>query len=392
MIHFSPDGFGGFYVFDDSVFDFGGGIVSIMVAGFFVVAPLAALVTYPELFLPAVTCLLWGLFIKLFFSGSASFYFLSPFALPMYSYALFSGSYALMTASENEGPYSLMNGLIMLPVLMVVVLLGALVLFVSLLGANFFEDYEGFIMFPVLGLAAAAFISAISQNNRSGVVVFSMRAITLIAIIWAIVNFVRWCIQAHKGMIHWQQMFCNLKLAGLGLLPLVMLILLTPITRTSAGGIILAILTFLMYGALSVLGLIITEQHNKHSKHNVRYPGSIMIAAPLFFLIVMLFSGQMIPNVLTGFSDIVTALARTPLQVFVESICITIANSFGTLYEAAFYVITSLLAKIFNEQGLRLHISPLFSILLTLGLNTLFMALCIFVAHIIKEKAKKKIR
>ena len=117
-----------------------------------------------------------------------------------------------------------------------------------------------------------------------------------------------------------------------------------------------------------------------------------MIAAPLFFLIVMLFSGQMIPNVLTGFSDIVTALARTPLQVFVESICITIANSFGTLYEAAFYVITSLLAKIFNEQGLRLHISPLFSILLTLGLNTLFMALCIFVAHIIKEKAKKKIR
>lgn len=390
MIHFSSDGFGGFYVFEDPVFDFGGSVVSILVASFFTVAPLVAIISSPELFLPTVTCLLGGLFLRIFCSGNASFYFLSPFALPMYSYALFSGSYALMISSENADPLSIMNGFIMMPVIIALLLVGALVLFVSLFGEKFIEDHEGVAALFVLGIGAFAFISAVSQNNKSGVAIFSMRAITLIAIIWAIVNFVGWCIQAKKGNIHWQQMFCNLKLAGLGLLPLAMLILLKPITRNSIGGIMIAILTFLIYGALSVLAPKITEQHNKQSERNVRYPGGIMIAAPLFFVIIMFFSGQMIPNVLVGFSDVMVALAKTPLQALVESICAAIANSFGVLYETVAYGITSLLAEIFNERGLHIQISPIFSILLTLVLNILFMALCISVARVTKGKAKKE--
>ena len=216
MMHFFPDGDGGFFGYDDPVLDFEGGAILTIIAAVSITAIVVPFGTNPELFADGIACALLGFILIGLSAGEGGLPFLRPLALPLFVYFLASSSFALEAISGEFG-------LLMWPILGFYLIFAGLGLYGVLLGG---EEVEGAIVLFTLGFGAPIWFTCITagmddyQNWLYGTFSFYLlRVATIIGLVWAAIVLVMWFIAIVKGQISFNAIVIRLAQIALGVVP-----------------------------------------------------------------------------------------------------------------------------------------------------------------------------
>ena len=216
MMHFFPDGDGGFFGYDDPVLDFEGGAILTIIAAVSITAIVVPFGTNPELFADGIACALLGFILIGLSAGEGGLPFLRPLALPLFVYFLASSSFALEAISGEFG-------LLMWPILGFYLIFAGLGLYGVLLGG---EEVEGAIVLFTLGFGAPIWFTCITagmddyQNWLYGTFSFYLlRVATIIGLVWAAIVLVMWFIAIFKGQISFNAIVIRLAQIALGVVP-----------------------------------------------------------------------------------------------------------------------------------------------------------------------------
>lgn len=216
MMHFFPDGDGGFFGYDDPVLDFEGGAILTIIAAVSITAIVVPFGTNPELFADGIACALLGFILIGLSAGKGGLPFLRPLALPLFVYFLASSSFALEAISGEFG-------LLMWPILGFYLIFAGLGLYGVLLGG---EEVESAIVLFTLGFGAPIWFTCITagmddyQNWLYGTFSFYLlRVATIIGLVWAAIVLVMWFIAIFKGQISFNAIVIRLAQIALGVVP-----------------------------------------------------------------------------------------------------------------------------------------------------------------------------
>ena len=216
MIHFFPDGDGGFFGYDDPLLDFQGGAILTLIAAVSITAIVVPFGTNPELFADSLACALMGFLLVALSGGKGGLPFLRPLALPLFVYFLAASSFALIAISGEFG-------LLMWPILGFYLIFAGLGLYGLLLGG---DEFEGVLVLFTLGFGAPIWFTCLSagmedyENWLYGTFSFYLlRVATLIGVVWALVVLVMWVIAIFKGQVKARPIGIRAALIALGVVP-----------------------------------------------------------------------------------------------------------------------------------------------------------------------------
>ena len=219
MLHFFPDGDGGFFGYDDPVLDLEGGALLILVMAASIAAVVVPFATSPEHFADSIVCVLVGLVFVILSFGKGGLPFLRPLALPFFVYALAMSAYALMSLAGEFG-------LLMWPIVGFYLIFAGLGAFGLLLGGDM-EEGGGVIALFTLGFGAAIWLTSLAADldDYEGwlydtFMFYMLRVATVIALVWAAVIFVMWLIAIFKGEVKLRALACTVIIVALGALPI----------------------------------------------------------------------------------------------------------------------------------------------------------------------------
>ena len=255
MLHFFPDGDGGFYGYDDPVLDFEGGIVLILVMAASIAAVVVPFASSPERFADSIVCVLVGLVFVILSFGKGGLPFLRPLALPFFVYALAMSAYALMSLAGEFG-------LLMWPVVGFYLIFAGLGAFGLLLGGDM-DEGGGVIALFTLGFGAAIWLTSLAADldDYQGwlyntFMFYLLRVATVIALVWAAVIFVMWIIAIFKGEVSFKALASTAVIVLLGALPIFVIGLFAgavPNGAASLLGLVLVAVAFALAGGLAAM-------------------------------------------------------------------------------------------------------------------------------------------
>ena len=235
MIHFFPDGDGGFFGYDDPVLDFEGDIILILIAAVSITAIVVPFATNPELLADSIACVLVGVALIMFSAGKGGLPFLRPLALPFIVYFLASSSFALEAISGEFG-------LLMWPILGFYLIFAGLGLYGMLLGG---DEFDGVLALFTLGFGAPIWFTCITagmddyENWLYGTFSFYLlRVATVIGVVWAAVVLVMWIVAVFKGQVQPKAIAVKAVSMAVGVVPVIVCGILAGLIPGGAASII----------------------------------------------------------------------------------------------------------------------------------------------------------
>lgn len=374
MMHLSSDGGGGFILYDDPVLDFEGGLILYGIGVVSLLLLLWSAAQNPQAFAVSLFCLFVGLFLRFFFVGDGTLYFLGCLSLPFFTYFIVSSAYALVS---NAGQY----GLLVWAVCAFYILGAGLLLYGSLFG----EEHESIVVFFALMIGALAWFGSIVQNGETptahGVLYYTMRVVTIAALVWMVWNLVMFLRSVFTGGWHGRVTAVNLGMAAAGFVPLVLARVMGGMSSSRGWQILTALAVLLVYGAIAAVGVKLARVKVKGIRG-----GADAVLAPVILCLIHYFADSAYMNVASQTVDAaLDAVNGLPTAGVMISCAEAMIEAFRNLFGGIASGVVSLVLKIFDQGARHISVGPTLTVLL---MFVLLAAAISFIPDLFGRKAR----
>ncbi len=374
MMRLSSDLGGGFILYDDPALEIEGSLILYGLGVLTLVLLLWSAAQNPQAFAVSLFCLLVGLFFRVFFVGDGAPYFLGCLSLPFFTYFIVSSAYTLV---GNAGQM----GLLVWAVSGFYVVGAGLMLYGSLLA-----DHEGVMACFIVIIGAMAWFGSLFQHSFSamehGVLYYTMRIVTIIALVWMVYNLVMFVRDLGKGRVKGQVTLVNLALAAIGLIPLLCVRLLGSIGHSRKWMVLAALLVLAAYGLAAWGGRKLAASRVKGIEG-----GAEAVLAPTVLCLIHYFANGAVMNVA---SETVEAALHTvnalPTAGFMVSAAENLIEAFRRLFSGALSGLLDLILRIFDRNAPSVTIGPMTTVIL---MSVLLAAVVVFFPGFLDRLARR---
>ena len=350
IFHIEPTGFGGFFCWRDYGAEYAAdlslGLIMSVMGGLYVWAVLVN----PTVFAAAMVSLLSGLLLIFFCNGLGSLYFLRPLSLPFFYYSILSVSWGV---TANAGSAALLvwafDG--------IVVLVLSLFLYLMVFGEggeDFFVPFFSLILGAIAWLTALMYAASHGNNDYSPTAYYSMRVVTIIALVWTGVCAINFVINTFKNKIDYISILFTCITAVVGFAALLVIRGVATIFNHGFLSIVGILIMFLLIAALSnVISAFAKKKNVRHE--NVEYG----LLIPVFLLIIMYLSSLAGPNSKAELIDEVYRILSASPTAFATQVWTGIGELFRVTNEAILNGFLKLVSSVFNLHISYVHVATL---------------------------------
>ena len=372
MWKLDPDGFGGFYLYNDPISDMGASAVAVLAAALMIAIPISVMILQPGQFAAAFVSAAIGLCIRFFFGRRGALYFLVPAAFPFFTYAMSASTYAILAGTA--GGTQVFALLATIPYAVVV----GTALYDLLVG----EEEMGLVLGLLFGVPTwVACVRMFFSDTHNPSWLFYVHRISLIvSAIWILVAFFSWL--RDKGRLNPKLFVLDLlELAG-GFVLLGAASFLTRWANSNLTAGVICLAVFLLYLAA---GAFLHIWHSRQKNPPQSMPG--LLAAP-FLLSCLCYS---LPTMAMPFrvevvSQILDALRRLPGLSSLAWMANDLIFLFQRGLSVALRKIFSLVMLVFDKRV------PVFTVptAIVLLLSLVFVRLAIGLGPVLSARLLKK--
>ena len=376
IFRIEPDGFGGFYCWRD----YGAEAASDLLSVVFLVAMgaifLWAVLVNPAIFAASMVSFFLGLLLIFFCNGFGTLYFLRPLSFPFFYYAILSASWGV---TSNAGSFGLVvwaiDGLFVI---------GASVFLYTMV----FEEMDNFCtIFFTLILGGIAWFTALSnavskKGGDSPTAYYSMRIVTIIALVWALVSAINFIINTFKKKVDYLSIILTGIAAVVGFVALFVVRGIAAMFNHGVMAFVGIVVMFLFIAAISSAISILAKKVNAKASG---IEDGLMI--PVMLLVVLYLSTLAVPN---SRAELIEAVYEV-LWAFPSSFSVSLAEGigalFGTTNELLLNGLLKLIFRLFDQSSKYVNVAMLINQVTALILT--FLAIVAGPAFLEKLKWKK---
>jgi len=348
IFHIEPDGFGGFYCWRDYGAEAGGdlmfGLFIAAMGGIFVWAVLVN----PAIFAASMVSFFIGLLLIFFCNGLGTLYFLRPLSFPFFYYAILSASWGV---TSNAGMY----GLLVWAIDGIFVIGASVFLYTLVFGEmdNFCTIFFTLILGGIAWFTALA--NAVSKvGGDSPTAYYSMRIVTLVALVWMGVTAINFVINTFKKKVDYLSIILTGIAAVVGFIALFLVRGIAAMFNHGVMAFVGIIVMFLLVAALSAAISILAKKVNAKLS-GVEY--GLMI--PVFLLGILYLSTLAVPNSRAELIEAVYDILWAFPASFSVSLAEGIGELFGTANEMLLNGLLKLVFRLFDQSAKHVNVAML---------------------------------